>query len=293
LVRGDMEVNETKLSNALRARWLRPADAEAIAKTGAVAGYASPIGLSNSGLIVAADDLVISSANLVSGANETGYHYRNVNAGRDFQPGIVADLASAFEGAPCPDCGATLRLTRGVEVGNIFQLGTRYTEALGATYLDGEGLSHPVVMGSYGIGIGRLLACIAEEYNDDRGLRLPLSVAPYAVHLVRLSAGDAGIEQQADELYEALQSAGIETLYDDRAASPGVKFADADLLGMPIRVTLSARSLKNGGVELKRRDGASTEVVPTAAAVSAIRALMAALSAETIIPDHHYPGAPV
>src|SRR5439155_23839375 len=160
LVCGDMEVNATNLTNALMARWLKPAASETIRAACAEPGYASPIGIARDDVVVIADDLVASSPNLVSGANEPGYHYRNVNAGRDYEPDLVVDIAAAFPGAPCPDCGGALRLTRGVEVGNIFQLGTRYTEALGATYLDAEGQAHPVVMGSYGIGVGRLLACL-------------------------------------------------------------------------------------------------------------------------------------
>jgi prolyl-tRNA synthetase len=262
LVRGDMEVNETKLVNAIRARWLKPAPAEAIRAAGAEPGYASPIGVRRQVSLVVVDDLVAASPNLVSGANEPGYHLRNVNVGRDYQPDQVTDIAAAFEGAPCPECGAPLRLVRGVEVGNIFQLGTRYTEALGATYLDAEGQARPVVMGSYGIGVGRLLACVAEANHDERGLKLPVAVAPYDVYLVRLSAGDAAIEKQADALYQALEEAGVDTLYDDRDASPGVKFADADLIGIPLRATISGRSLQKGGAELKRRDESEARIVP-------------------------------
>src|SRR5262249_5519761 len=157
----------------------------------------------------------------------------------------VADIAAVSAGAPCERCGAPLGLARGVEVGNIFQLGTRYTEALGATYLDAEGQAHPVVMGSYGIGVGRLLACLAEAHRDERGLKVPVPVAPYQVYLVRLSRGEEALDRQADALYETLREAGIEALYDDRDVAPGVKFNDADLIGIPLRATISARSLQN------------------------------------------------
>lgn len=280
LVRGDMEVNETKLSNAIKARWLKPATADEIKTVGAEPGYASPIGIDRTKALVVVDDLVAASPNLVSGANRAGFHYLNVNVGRDYEPDVVADITAAFEGAPCPRCEGPVRLVRGVEVGNIFQLGTRYTEALGATYLDADGKARPVVMGSYGIGVGRLLACVAEAHHDERGLRLPITVAPYDLYLVRLSRNDPDLEAKADELYAALQGAGVEVLYDERDVSPGVKFADADLLGIPLRATISARSLKSGGVELKRRDREETHIVPLDEAVNAVRAAIAQLHAE-------------
>ena len=242
-----MEVNETKLVNALKAKEIRPAHEEEIAAIGAVPGYASPIGIK--GVLVIVDDLIPVSPNLVAGANETGYHYVNVNYDRDYKADIVADIALAEEGFECPNCGAPMRASRGVEVGNIFKLGTRYSASLGANYLDVNGKEHPIVMGSYGIGSGRLLACVAEEYHDDKGLAWPISVAPFDVHLVALRGGN----QEAEKLYADLQASGLEVLYDDREETPGVKFNDADLIGLPIRLTVSERSLKEGGVELKLR----------------------------------------
>ena len=247
IIRGDMEVNETKLVNALKAKEIRPAHEEEIAAIGAVPGYASPIGIK--GVLVIVDDLIPVSPNLVAGANETGYHYVNVNYDRDYKADIVADIALAEEGFECPNCGAPMRASRGVEVGNIFKLGTRYSASLGANYLDVNGKEHPIVMGSYGIGSGRLLACVAEEYHDDKGLAWPISVAPFDVHLVALRGGN----QEAEKLYADLQASGLEVLYDDREETPGVKFNDADLIGLPIRLTVSERSLKEGGVELKLR----------------------------------------
>jgi len=277
VIRGDMEVNETKLSNAVKAKEMRPATEDEIRAVGAEPGYASPVGLQ--GALVVVDDLVPQSPNLVAGANEAGYHLKNVNYGRDFTAQIVTDLAAAQEGDACPECAAPLRTVRGVEVGNIFKLGTRYSDAMGCTYLDKDGQIKPVIMGSYGIGSGRLLACIAEEHHDDNGLIWPVSVAPYAVHLVVLPGKGEGEEvtAQADQLYTDLQAAGIEVLYDDRSESPGVKFMDADLLGMPIRLTVSERARKAGGVEFKRREQAEKLIIPLAEVIQTVQAEIAGL----------------
>ena len=274
VIRGDMEVNETKLANAVGALALRPAVEAEIRAAGAVPGYASPVGLKD--VLVVADDLAPAAPNLVAGANEEGYHLLNVNYGRDYTAAIVTDIAAARDGDVCPRCGAALYTARGVEVGNIFQLGTRYTDALGASYLDSEGKARPVVMGSYGIGSGRLLACIAEEHHDDFGLIWPVTVAPYHVHLI----GMPGAEAESESLYTALWANGIETLYDDRADTAGVKFNDADLIGLPIRLTLGKRSLKDGGVECKRRDRAEKSILPLDGAVEHIQRELVALESE-------------
>ncbi len=278
IVRGDMDLNEAKLSRALGAKALRPALADEILAVGAVPGYGSAIGVR--GALVAVDDAVLVSPNLVSGANEAGYHLLNVNYGRDYTAQMVTDLAAARAGDACPDCGAPLRVVRGVEVGNIFKLGTRYSDALGCVYLDRDGRSRPVIMGSYGIGIGRLLACIAEAHHDEHGLRWPISVAPYAVHLVMLNDAAGGPQAVADRLYAELQAGGVEALLDDRDDRPGVKFNDADLIGLPLRVTVSKRSLENGSVELKRRDGAEVWTAPVSDAAAAVQRALAALWAE-------------
>jgi prolyl-tRNA synthetase len=279
VIRGDMEVNETKLGNAVKAKELRPATEEEIRQVGAEPGYASPVGIQ--GALVVVDDLVPQSPKLVAGANEAGYHLKNVNYGRDYSAQIVTDIAAAQEGDACPQCGAPLRPARGVEVGNIFKLGTRYSDAMGCTFLDKDGQVKPVIMGSYGIGSGRLLACVAEEHHDENGLIWPISVAPYAVHLVVLPGKSEGeqITAEADQLYADLQAAGIEVLYDDRPESPGVKFMDADLLGMPIRLTVSERAHKAGGVEAKRRDRAEKWIIPLAEVIPAVQAEIAALQA--------------
>jgi len=279
VVRGDMELNETKLAHAVGAQSLRPATEDEIRAVGAVPGYASPVGLKD--VLVVADKLVTRSANLVSGANDTGYHLLNVNYGRDYTAQIVTDLVAVREGDACPECGGALRAVRGVEVGNIFQLGTFYAEKLGVTYSDAEGQEQPVIMGSYGIGIGRLLACVAEEYHDEYGLRWPVTVAPYPVHLVRLVGKGQASETSAtaDRLYEALRGAGLEPLYDDRDESPGIKFNDADLIGLPLRLTVSDRSLKAGGVEMKRRDCADKVIVPLDQVIDQVKAELAQMQA--------------
>jgi prolyl-tRNA synthetase len=280
LIRGDMEVNETKLANAVNARWLEPATGAEIERVGAVPGYASAAGLTHPDLLVVADDLVAASPNLIGGANEVGYHVRNVNYGRDYEASVVTDIASVYEGASCPDCGSPVRLARGVEVGNIFQLGTRYTAQLGATFLDAAGEQRPLVMGSYGIGVGRTLACVAEQHHDDRGLVLPIAVAPFEAHLVQL--GDAGtpVADAAEALYGELGATGIDTLFDDRDLSAGAKFADADLIGCPIRITISARSMAAGGAEVKRRDSREVQVVSLSTAAEAVRTLRMTLLTE-------------
>ena len=258
VIRGDMDVNETKLTNALGARDLRPATDEEIRAVGAVPGYASPVGLVRpTGVTVVVDELIPVSPNLVAGANESDAHLLNVNYGRDYQADIVADIAAAEDGYPCPECGAPLHASRGVEVGNIFKLGARYSEAAGCAFLDEAGREQPVIMGSYGIGVGRLLACIAEEHHDEFGLIWPMSVAPFQAHIVVLH----GNEDQAEELYNELQAAGVEVLYDDRNERAGVKFNDADLIGIPIRLTVSKRAIESGGVEMKLRSSPERTVI--------------------------------
>ena len=278
VLRGDMALNETKLANALASAGqgsvvdLRPALDEEIRAVGASPGYASPIGIARDHVLVVADDLLPAAPNLVAGANKNGFHLRNTNVGRDYKPDLVADIALAEGGAPCPACGGALEAHRGVEVGNIFKLGTRYTEALGATFLDENGQAQPIIMGSYGIGVGRLLACVAEAHHDEYGLMWPVSVAPYPVQLVLLHGKDPAAQETADALYQDLLTAGLEPLYDDRDERAGVKFNDADLIGLPLRVTVSSRSLQNGGLEFKRRDGEERWIVPVEQGLSAIQA---------------------
>jgi prolyl-tRNA synthetase len=252
IVRGDHDVNETKLLNAIKAADLRPAREEEIRAAGMEPGYASPIGAHDT--LVVVDELAARSPNLVAGANRKGIHLRNVNAGRDFTPDLVTELTNAREGDPCPTCGQPVTLRNGIEVGNIFKLGTKYAKALGASYLGEDGESHTVVMGSYGIGVGRNLACVVEAHHDEKGIAWPEAVAPYVAHLVAIGGNrDPKIVEAADLLHERSIAAGREVLYDDRDDSPGVKFTDAELLGMPWIVTISPRSLAAGGAEVTRR----------------------------------------
>ncbi len=255
LVRGDMEANDVAVASRIGASALRPAEPAEVAATGAVAGYASPIGLARGAVVVVADDAVVAAPSLVAGANEEGMHLRHTRCGRDYQPDHTGCIAMAPEGAQCAQCAAPLRHARGVEVGNIFQLGTRYSEAAGATFLDETGRERPIVMGSYGIGVGRLLACLAEAHHDEHGLRWPAAVAPFQVMLVAM-ARKAPAREAADSAYRTLRAAGIEVLYDDRRkVSPGVKLAEADLRGIPLRVVVSDRGLQQGTVELRWRSG--------------------------------------
>jgi len=261
IVRGDMELNETKLSNLINAKDLRPATEEEIQASGAVPGFASPYGL-KIGLVIV-DDLIPQSPNLVAGANQVDHHLKNVNYGRDFSAENVADIVAARAGDACPECGSPLLAERGVEVGNIFKLGTWYSQKLGCDFQDENGVNQPVIMGSYGIGLGRLLGCVAEEHHDDHGLMWPVSLSPYSVHLVLLHGKQNDLPlETAERLYQDLKAAGIDVLYDDRVETPGVKFNDADLIGIPLRMTVSARSLENGGVEWKIRNQPAREIVP-------------------------------
>jgi prolyl-tRNA synthetase len=271
IVRGDDDVEETKLTNAIGARDLRPAREEEIRATGMVPGYASPIGAK--GALVVVDELVAASGNLVAGANKEGYHVKNVNVPRDFTPDHIVDLASAKAGDACLGCGGAVRLEKGIEVGNIFKLGTRYSAALGAEYADDAGVSHPIVMGSYGIGVGRAAACIAEAYHDEKGLAWPAVVAPFDAQVALLGSNkDARVEEAAVALERAASAAGLELLVDDRTESPGVKFADAELLGAPWTITISPRSLDAGGAELTRRADGERSVVPLAEVLDRITA---------------------
>ena len=278
VIRGDLEVNETKLRKAAGESGLTPATAEEIRAIGAEPGYGSPVG--THGAFVVVDESVRDSPNLVAGANRVGWHLRNVNLGRDFAADVVADIAAAEAGFPCPQCGEALRAERAIEVGNIFKLGSRYSAMLGATYLDAEGQSHPILMGSYGIGSGRVTATVVEQHHDARGIAWPASIAPYHVSLLSLAAADDDAPAAAaDQIYADLTAAGVEVLYDDRAERPGVKFNDADLIGNPVRVSVSARTLAKGEAEIKARTAAEAIFVPLAEVVPTVRTMLADLMA--------------
>lgn len=281
VVRGDMEVNETKVANLVEAAELRPMTEDEIRKIGSVPGYGSAIGLHDATVVV--DDLVAASTNLVGGANRAGYHLRNVNAGRDYPADLVADVTAARAGDGCPACGHRLTTTRGVEAGQIFKLGTRYSAGLGADFLDRAGERRPLTMGCYGIGVGRLLGCVAEQNRDDKGLRMPVTIAPYHVHLTLLDDLDSPVGRFARRCYDELWAAGVEVLFDDRAERAGVKFADADLIGLPLRITAGRRGFADGTAELRERATGETTAVPldelVAEVVRRISAMRAALDA--------------
>ena len=270
VLRGDRELNETKLANVLKAQALRPATDEEITAVGAVPGYASPMAVKNA--LVVVDEAISKGTNFVSGANEEGYHCLNVNAGRDFEPDIVTDLIAVEQGMPCPECEIALNSTRGIEVGNIFKLGTKYSDSMGAKVLDENGKMQPLVMGCYGIGVGRLLACIIEAHHDDHGIIWPISVAPFEVHIVVLTGRKpAGELEAAEKLSGQLKAAGLDVLLDDRDERAGVKFNDADLIGIPIRLTVGSRGLANGQVEMKLRHEKDRSDVPLDQVIERVR----------------------
>ena len=260
VIRGDLEVNETKLRNALKCAELRPATESEVIEAGLVAGFASPIGIK--GVKVVADDSITSGSNFIVGANKQGYHFRNANYPRDFQVDLMTDIALARAGDSCPKCRSKLSLSRGIEVGHVFKLGTFISEKFGASFLDNDGKSRPIVMGSYGIGLGRLLAAIVEQSHDDKGIIWPFSIAPYQVYLCPLNLEKSAVLPTAEKIYRELQKEGIEVLFDDRDDSPGVKFNDADLLGIPLRLTLSPRTLQSQSIEAKWRTEKETQLLP-------------------------------
>lgn len=283
-IRGDMDVNETKLRRALDAVDLHYMSEGEAAGVGFVPGSAGAVSLkdglpSGKQVRIVADDLLPQEANLVAGANKPDTHLLNVNYGRDWQADILADIALAREGSLCAapadgetQCRMPMHLRRGIEMGQIFKLGTFYAEKLGATYLDAQGNQRPAVMGSYGIGTERLLAAVVEANHDERGIIWPAEIAPFQVHLVVLQPNRQQVHEAGEELYLRLRSDGIAVLYDDRDETPGVKFKDADLLGMPLRVTVSPRTLEKASLELKRRPEAESVLVPLDSAPAEIRA---------------------
>jgi prolyl-tRNA synthetase len=209
-----------------------------------------------------ADDSILLGSNFVAGANKPDYHLKNVNYPRDFQVDLLLDIALAQPGQGCPRCRGKLLLAQGIEVGHVFKLGTMFSEALNAYFLDREGNQRPIIMGCYGIGIGRLLVAAIEQNHDDKGIIFPLPIAPYQVYLCALGVDTPEVLATAEKLYAELQKAHIEVLFDDRAESPGVKFNDADLLGIPWRLTVSPRTLKAQSAELKRRDQKESLSIP-------------------------------
>jgi prolyl-tRNA synthetase len=271
-IRGDLEVNEVKLRNALKCSELRLANDEEVKKSGLVAGSASAVGLK--GVKVIADDSITAGHNFVVGANRDGYHFKNANYPRDFKVDIITDIALAKAGYQCLKCGNPLMSRRGIEIGHIFKLGTVFSQRQGALYIDRDGVQKPLVMGCYGIGIGRLLAAVIEQNHDEKGITWPVSLAPYQIYLCALGMDEQAVAEAAEKLYTELCRKRFEVLYDDRNESPGVKFNDADLIGMPVRLTVSRRTLKTSSVEVKLRTGKDIELVPLAGVAEKLKALL-------------------
>jgi prolyl-tRNA synthetase len=269
LVRGDHRLHELKMAKALGAEF-RPATPDEIQHAfGAEPGSIGPVGAR---IRIIADE-ALREGQYVSGANRTGYHLLGVEAGRDYYPAF-ADLREVNDGEQCPDCGGTLRIERVIEIGNIFKLGTKYSVPLGATYLDEAGKEHPIVMGSYGIGLARIMAAAIEQGHDERGMIWPPSIAPFDVHLVAI--GDESTPQHgiAERLGAELSEHGVDLLFDDRDASPGVKFADAELVGVPVRITVGKRTAAEGTVDVQVRNGLEQRSEPVAAVTAAIESLL-------------------
>ncbi|WP_309087112.1 proline--tRNA ligase [Domibacillus sp.] len=276
LARGDHEINDIKLKNALNAKTVEMADEEEAVKLfGASFGSLGPVGLP-ADVKILADNAVQSMVNIVCGANENGFHYVNANADRDFRVTEFADLRFILEGDPSPDGEGTIQFAKGIEVGHIFKLGTRYSEAMNAVYLDENGRTQPMIMGCYGIGVSRVLAAMAEQYNDENGFVWPLNLTPFDVHVIPVNVKDSAQTDAANEIYTALRNAGMDVLLDDRAERAGVKFTDSDLIGVPVRVTAGKKAAE-GIVEIKVRQ--TGEVVETSVKeiVQAVRSLQAAL----------------
>ena len=275
-IRGDLEVNDVKLRNALAASELRLATPTEVETADIVAGSASPVGLL--GVRTVVDDSIHLGSNFVVGANRRDYHLRNANYPRDFKADVVTDIALAQDGHACPSCDCKLTARRGIEVGHVFKLGTRYSEPFGAYFPDADGEGRPIIMGCYGIGVGRLLAAAVEQHHDDRGITFPAPIAPYHASLVALNIADPEVAACADDVYARLGEAGIEVLYDDRSETAGVKFNDADLLGLPLRIVVSARNLAQDAVEIKGRSESVAATVPRADLVHRVRELLSASS---------------
>ena len=267
LVRGDHRLHDMKTGKALGARF-RPAQPDEIREAfGADPGSIGPVG---AGVRVIADE-ALREGQFVGGANRTGWHLRGLQAGRDYEAEF-ADLREVVEGDGCPACdGGTLHIEPAIEVGHIFKLGTRYAEPLGATYLDESGREHPIVMGSYGIGLARIAAAAVEQGHDEAGIAWPAAVAPFDVHLVVIGGADDPQRAVADGLREELEGAGVDVLFDDRTKSPGEKFADAELIGCPVRVTVGKRTATEGSADLQVRRGRESSALPVAEVAAAVR----------------------
>lgn len=264
VLRGDRELNEIKLCRKLKCNEVKLVDDATVEKlTGAPRGFAGPVGLE---IRILADNEVSLMGDAVAGANKADTHYRGVNCGRDFKVDEFADLRQAEAGDGCPRCNGSLQSWRGIEVGHVFKLGTKYSEALGATVLNAEGKEEPLVMGCYGIGIGRSVAAAIEQNHDQNGIIFPMPIAPFQVLITLLNPKDEEVSGAGEDLYAYLQDNGVEVLLDDRDERPGSKFKDADLIGIPLRVTVGARGLKEDALEVSWRKEGEKKMIPIAEA---------------------------
>jgi prolyl-tRNA synthetase len=278
LLRGDHEANEAKIRRALGAQNVALADDAMIRQaTGAPTGFAGPVGIK---CPIIADHDVPVIVDAVTGANEADAHYTGVNVVRDYQLDTTHDLRMAVEGDPCPRSEGTLEIVHGIEVGHVFKLGTKYSVSLGAEFLDEKEQRHPMIMGCYGIGVNRIVAGLAETRHDENGLIWPLAIAPYEVLLIPLNVTDPEVMNLAEKYYEELQAAGIDVLMDDRDARPGFKFKDADLIGIPLRLVVGGKGLKEGMVEVKWRTAEVPQKIAVDAAVPTVIKLLAERRAE-------------
>jgi prolyl-tRNA synthetase len=273
LIRGDREVNEVKLLNHLDVERLELANEEKVREaTGAPVGFAGPVGLK--GVRLVADESVRHLVNFAVGANKEDTHYTGVNWGRDVDLSDFADFLLVAGGDSCPRCDGKLEAFRGIEVGHIFKLGAKYSQAMGCNYTDEAGAEHPMIMGCYGLGIGRTVAAAIEQNHDQDGIVWPRPLAPFEVLLAGLNPDDEEVKRVAEQLYGELREKGVEVFYDDRDERPGVKFKDADLIGLPVRLVIGAKSLKDGKVEVSLRRDREKQLVPVAEAVSKVLELL-------------------
>ncbi|MBQ7759830.1 MAG: proline--tRNA ligase [Acidaminococcaceae bacterium] len=261
-VRGDHEVNEVKVINTCGVLEVEMADESMLVEAGTCGGYMGPVGIDPEKVMVVVDHSVMQMHNFCCGANKEGYHLINVNPGRDFTPTYVADIRLIQEGDPCPHCGGKVSKARGIEVGQVFKLFTKYSAAMNCTFLDENGKENPMVMGCYGIGVSRTMAACIEQNNDKDGMIWPVAIAPYEVLVVPVNTKDAASTAKAEEIYEVLKKAGVEAVIDDRNERPGVKFKDADLIGYPLRVVVGPKTLAEGKIEVKARKTGEVVMLP-------------------------------
>lgn len=277
-VRGDHEVNEIKVINTVGVNEVEMAEESLLTAAGTVGGYMGPVGIDSEKTIVVVDSTVMKMHNICCGANKEGYHLLNVNPGRDFTPTYIADIRLIQEGDPCPHCGGKVSKARGIEVGQVFKLFTKYSEAMHATFLDENGKEKPMVMGCYGVGVSRTMAAAIEQNNDKDGMIWPVAIAPYEVLVVPVNTKDEASTQKAEAIYEELKKAGVEAVIDDRNERPGVKFKDADLIGYPLRVVVGPKTLAEGKLEVKVRRTGEVQMLPLDSDyIGAIKELLAKL----------------